>query len=118
MNAKDLADRPYITQEEKVGGSQPQSLVRNLSDGAELIYRSFYLPDATTITVAVRGQARGVITLIFRSDSEKYEQLKIDLPTYDWEEREISFSPYQKTFDLTLRYEGEGTLDIKELKFN
>lgn len=120
FNTKEPEDRPYVTQEATKNGKEWGSLIKDLSDGALLSYKTFSLPQATELDLLLRGHAEGTISLTFKSKGmeEVSFNSSIDIDTTTWEKHKLSVTTPDRPFDLLITYEGSGTLDVKELKFN
>ena len=117
-NRKIVEDRPYISQEKTGSSEEPQSFVKGITYGSLLSYKSFHLPDATVIELLLRGKAEGTITLALRNKEQKSVDFSLTIESDAWEKKTIKINPPEQPFDLMITYDGNGTMDLKELKFN
>ena len=112
---------PYITQDgpdfsPEDGGEPPRSYITNGKDGLVAGFKYFDLTGAESITVRVRGTAKG--TLFVRTDPQGESLAEFGIcPSKDWKAYTSTLKPCDGTHALYLCYAGKGRLDILDFSF-
>ena len=94
----------------------PNQYINNMTDGATAGYRYFDLQTAHSVTLRVRGTAKG--TMILRNGKEGSEIAQISInATSNWTDftAPISYTPGKAALYFT--YTGEGSLDFLSFTF-
>ena len=112
--------RPYFTQsapdyEYADGqGDEPYQYIANMRDGAQAGFKYFDLSRTHTVTVTVRGKARGRMIAAYSPGGEPAAVIPADLHTGEWTELPAVPLTGEKTAKnaLFFRFEGEGRIDF------
>lgn len=103
---------PYFTQDGKDREDNPGQYIANMRDGSMAGFKFFEMDGADTITVTVRGDAKGF--LIVSPEINSLPAAKIPItPGIEWHEADAECTPIYGKTALYFTYQGEGSLDFK-----
>lgn len=110
---------PYIF-EEQCGTEEKEHIhyIANIKDGVTVGYKYFDCKDLSEIRILVRGNAAGnVKVLIDMPKGETAGSKRIDLTKEDWTEIVIPVHVKDGVHAIYFTYEGEGSMQLREIKF-
>ena len=112
---------PYITQNgpdwsPEDGGNPPRQYIANGKSGFVAGYKYFDLTLAASLTVRMRGTARGTLFVRTDPDGEIIGTITI-VPSKDWTSFTAALSPQKGSHPLFLCYQGKGRFDLLEFSF-
>ena len=92
--------------------------VRRIASGTTIGYKYFRAESPRTLSFTVRGQANGILEL-FLDDPEQGERMgeAAVTPGGSWHTIPAD-GVFSGTHALYLVYRGEGTLDLRDIRFN
>lgn len=110
-----FATHPYFTQDKRDGDKTARQYIANMRDGATAGFKYFSVDALTEISICIRGNAEGVMTVT--KDSEgKATLAKIPVKKLREGWNEVSASAWCENGKTALyfHYAGEGSLDFLE----
>ena len=109
-------NHPAFTQDGEDRMDNPNQYIQNMVDGATAGYRYFNFTDAKTISVDVRGTAKGEFVVRDGRGGEVAARISVS-PSEDWTTFSAPLSIGEGKKALYFTYEGEGSADFIRFAF-
>lgn len=113
IHARVDESHPFLTQEGSDRIGEPNQYLKNLRDGAQAGFRSFVMERPSSITVFIRGTARGQLTVSAGLNGVALTELEI-FPANQWTPVQAPLPTLEGEQELWFRYSGEGSLDLQK----
>lgn len=107
---------PYFTQEGCDREDNPNQFLSNLQNGAQAGYRSFVFENVGSIAVTYRGNGEGKLILSTARNGAAAAELPV-VPKEKWTEAAADWTISDGVYELWIRYQGTGAVDLKEFTF-
>lgn len=107
---------PYLTQDgpdfdPETEGNPPVQFITNCQDGFTALFRYFDLQVLRKISVIVRGQAHGVITVSDEAGGSEMAKIEIS-PAREWQEFEAAAQVEAGVSAICFQFQGSGSFDF------
>ncbi len=120
LSEAEKAQHPYFTQSGNDREENPDQYIANIRSGACCGFKYFAFDGTDTITLTVRGNAKGKLYMFSRpinpesSIDTKYADVSmmIDIHTDEWKNVSGSLAPIFGTKPIFFLFTGEGSLDL------
>lgn len=103
---------PYIYETEN-----GEHMICNVHDGTVFGFKYFNFEGVDTVSVVLRGCAKGVLTVKRNPKDAVLGSSAVQADTEEWISLSVGVSPLQGTMPLYFSYEGEGRIEVKEIVF-
>lgn len=114
---KRFARHPYFTQDGKDGDSRAKQYIANIQDGAVAGFKYFDLKNPGTISVMVRGTAKGMLLVAADPGMSEYvAEVPIALDTGEWKKLTGEMKAVNRRSALYFSFRGKGKLDFLEFE--
>ena len=110
---------PYLTQDgpdfdPDSGNNPPDQFITNCENGFTVLYRYFDLQKLKKISITIRGEAKGVVTVSNNPDGSEIARIEIS-PAQDWQSFTVDTTAKDGISALCFQFAGSGNFDF--LKF-
>lgn len=109
--------QPYFTQDEPDNESGSTQYIRNLTDGSWTAFKYFQMKGTNRVAADYRATGAGRLLVSLSRGGQPVAVLTVH-PAEVWREVSGSCAPLYGKQALYLRYEGEGSLDLKSIKLS
>ena len=103
---------PRFTQEGSDREENPGQYLSSLCDGAQAGYRSFAFHNNMQIAVVCRGEASGKLIISTEMNGKATAEVQM-VPSAQWKTLSAPCSLPDGVYDLWIRYQGDGAVDIR-----
>lgn len=94
---KRYADHPYFTQDGKDGDQEARQYIANMRDGSVAGFKYFDLSQTSEITIFVRGDAKGIISICGGiKERKRFAEIIVDCRDGGWESYSIRIRSREK----------------------
>lgn len=112
---KNKAVHPCFTQENADGVWEAGPYVKNITDGTVVGYKYFDFCNAQSVSVCIRGSGNGSVWVSHEPNGDSIGSIWIT-ESADWIEMTAMITPRKGNQALYFRYQGTGSLDLKQFE--
>ncbi len=102
---------PYFTQSGTDREDTPDQHIANMADGAWCGFKYFAFDGQTKLSVTVRGEANGSLSVSTARGAAPFAQIPVT-PGEDWHDCAATFPPLHGELPLYFAYQGSGSMDF------
>lgn len=108
---------PYITQDGEDRECGPDQYIRGIRKQCIVGYKYFRFEECSVVRLTVRGDAKGVFRIRTEETGANIVSLPVNLTGTGWNQITGDFAVRNDKCGFFLEYEGEGSLDLKQIEF-
>lgn len=109
---------PCITQDGEDRECEPGQYIRGIRENCLIGYKYFCFENCKSVTLTVRGRAKGILHIKLTEDSEAVASHPLELEAAEWQKVEIPLLLNSKKSAFYLTWQGEGAFDFIEFSFS
>ncbi len=109
---------PRITQDGEDRECEPGQYIRGIRDNCLIGYKYFCFENCKSVTLTVRGKAKGILHIKLTEDSEAVVSHLLELDSSEWQKVKIPLLLDSNKSAFYLAWQGEGAFDFIEFFFS
>ena len=108
---------PRITQDGEDRECEPGQYIRGIRKNCLIGYKYFDFDHCKSVTLKVRGDAKGVLEIRLTEEGEPVACLPMELATAEWTTIEVPLELTGEKCAFYISFDGEGAFDLLEFEF-
>lgn len=110
---QDLPDMEYTESLSREDEKEPVQYIKNMQNGSTAGYKYFDLSRVKSISLQIRGKAKGKIEVRTCLKGEVIGSVQVDISTEQWQMTEGLLKNGESADGLYFTFNGRGTLDFR-----